>query len=97
MEEHIRSTLSQAGQRISILASDKGGRMRQLTNREIELDDGSRIITLDEPEPPGNAPDLRYSNNVFRLDSAGNTIWQIDAGEGRPRTRSLRRALDRNK
>lgn len=56
--------------------------MKELNSRELLLDDGSRIIARDEPEPAGVQPDHDYSNNVYRVSDQGELIWQIQAGDG---------------
>ena len=54
--------------------------MKEISRREVELDDGSRIVALDEPEPTDPEQYLAYSNNVFRYAPDGSVTWQIDAG-----------------
>ena len=56
--------------------------MKEISRREVELDDGSRIVALDEPEPTDPEQYLAYSNNVFRYAPDGSVTWQIDAGKG---------------
>lgn len=56
--------------------------MKKLTRREILLDDGSRIVAIEEPEPSGTEPDYNFSNNVYRIAPDGKVLWQINAGEG---------------
>lgn len=56
--------------------------MKSLNRQEILLDDGSRIIARDDPEPPGTGADYNFSNNVYRVAADGSSMWQIDAGKG---------------
>ncbi len=67
--------------------------MKALNYEEILLDDGSKIVTREEPEPPGTDPDYNFSNNVYRVAPDGSILWQIQAGEaadGRAPFTSLR-------
>jgi hypothetical protein len=47
-------------------------------SREIKLPDGQRIVLLDAPTD-GSWSKQDCQANVYRLDAAGNVVWQVQA------------------